>query len=195
MTTSLDIWINRRPEDVLADRIAERLNVKDMTAAERRDAMNKLRRRFVTMAQLRRRVHADRPKSTGGAARDDARLRTVPVHHVNRAASPDPRTKLHDPLGSCATCKEYRRTHPGAALTASGAPEGAHRTPGMSPRAEAGMGAMTEDLLDVLSEVDPRAPEARERFANEPLAGRAQRVVWPARGAVSALTRGHRYLL
>ncbi len=125
MTAKPNIWVLKRPDDVLADRINARLNVETMTAAERRDAMNKLRRRFVTMAQLRRRVHAGRPKSTGGAVRGDAaRTSASSTHLLRRAASPDPRTQLHDPFGTCGTCKEYRQTHPGAALTASGAPEG-----------------------------------------------------------------------
>ena len=130
--TRASIWIARRPEDELADRLEARLNISTMTAAERRTAMNALRRRVVTMAQLRRRVDASRrPKSTAGAVRNG---NTVAQQFVGGAVSssitkPDgtggPRKQgIHDPFGTCGTCAEYRRAYPAAALTAGGVPEG-----------------------------------------------------------------------
>jgi hypothetical protein len=76
-------------------------------------------------ATLKRHVEAGRPQSPGGAAMGAGRLTSVASStHTLGAAPPDTRTKLHDPLGSCTTCNEYRRTHPAAALTAGGIPQG-----------------------------------------------------------------------
>jgi hypothetical protein len=98
-----------------------------VTMAARRllgEPCDKCRKR--AFATLKRHVNAGRrPTSAGGATRDVGRLH-APGTLTSRAgvASPDPRTTLHDPLGSCTTCQAYRDTHPGAALMASGAPEG-----------------------------------------------------------------------
>jgi hypothetical protein len=66
------------------------------------------------------------PKDSGGATRDDKRETAQRLrHHVARVASQDPRKqKVHDPFGTCSTCRDYRRTHPDAALTAGGLPKG-----------------------------------------------------------------------
>ena len=179
--TRTSIWIARRPEDELADRIA---------AADRRKTLDGLIRHIVvddapepaaggecrwcpTRRQLasmpdgasrmpqfgrlmaspasrravgepcgrctrtaldvvKRRVDAGRPKNFGGAAQGSAGALTSSPSTPSTpgpgwAAPPDRRTRLHDPFGTCSTCKEYRRTHPGAALTASGVPEGCLR--------------------------------------------------------------------
>jgi hypothetical protein len=69
------------------------------------------------------------PKNSGGVARPGAERPTSvgPLTSASstRAAQPDLRNrKHHDPLRTCSTCREYRRTHPGVALTAGGMPEG-----------------------------------------------------------------------
>ncbi|HET6754864.1 MAG TPA: hypothetical protein VFH23_13055 [Jiangellaceae bacterium] len=183
--TRVDIWVARRPDDIFIDRLNARLNVKTMTAAERRTAMDGLirhvvvdsakpatgecnwcptRRQLATMPDgaqrmpgfgkrmmspthrrvlgepcgrciraalgvVSRRVHAGRTKNSGDATRSTTnKLDAGGRHHVNRVASSDLRNKKHhDPFGTCTTCREHLGTHPDAALTASGVPEGCPR--------------------------------------------------------------------
>jgi hypothetical protein len=45
--TTLDIWINRRPEDEFADQLTALLNVPSLTASQRREAMDELAHHFM----------------------------------------------------------------------------------------------------------------------------------------------------
>jgi hypothetical protein len=76
------------------------------------------------LGAVRRRVHAGLPKSSGRVFADGGRLLGRPARHVNAGTRPDPRTKLHDPFGTCRECREFRLSHPDAALTANGIPQG-----------------------------------------------------------------------
>jgi hypothetical protein len=92
-------------------------------------------------ATLKRHVDAGRPKKTSGdATRGVGRLTNVPrgtqsagsltssagtlASPEARVASPDSRKRLHDPLGTCSVCRNYRRSHPAETLTAGGIPHG-----------------------------------------------------------------------
>jgi hypothetical protein len=77
----------------------------------------------------RMRPAKQQPKDSGGATQSAGRFRDItssarPLSPRTRVASSGTTTKVHDPLNTCTTCREYRRTHPGAALTAGGLPEG-----------------------------------------------------------------------
>jgi hypothetical protein len=94
------------------------------TAAQRLLGEPCARCRTRAFATVKRHVDAGRPKAPAASFGDGVRVPDRSAHHVARAASPDPPTRLHDPFGTCTTCKEYRDTHPVAALTASGIPAG-----------------------------------------------------------------------
>jgi hypothetical protein len=74
----------------------------------------------------RMRPAKQQPQSTGTAIRDGGRVTGArPVPSRDRMAVSAPRKqKVHDPFSTCQTCREYRRTHPDAALTAGGLPKG-----------------------------------------------------------------------
>ena len=71
------------------------------------------------MGTLKRRVDAGRPKNSGGAVRRTGRLSVASSAVTLRAAPPG-----HDPLGTCSTCRDYRRAFPTKTLTAGGIPQG-----------------------------------------------------------------------
>jgi hypothetical protein len=81
------------------------------------------------LGTIKRRVDAGH-KDSGGATRrtkdsgEHKGTSRLDGHHVTRVAPPDRFTKMHDPLGTCSTCQEYRRLHPDVVLTAGGVPEG-----------------------------------------------------------------------
>jgi hypothetical protein len=122
--TSTSIWIAKRPEDELADAIAADDRRKTMDALKVRVFTGIDRKRMV--ATLKSRVDAGRPKDTGGAGRSATTIQRDGAHHVNRPASPASTRKqgLHDPFGTCSTCRDYRRAYPDTTLTAGGMPKG-----------------------------------------------------------------------
>jgi hypothetical protein len=103
-----------------------------MSSADRRTACKRCVK--TALGTLKRRVDAGRrPRTSGGT-------RVASIHHQSDGGAKetshhvDPGTtggqnfggaarRGHDPLGTCSTCKEYRRSHPDV-LTAGGIPQG-----------------------------------------------------------------------
>jgi hypothetical protein len=94
--TIVDVWVNWRPEDALFDRIAARLNIGTMTAAERRTAMDGLIRHVV--------VDPAKPAAAGECGWcPTRRQRRLPVVvRSGNAANAAPRRRWA-PLGDAST--------------------------------------------------------------------------------------------